>query len=37
MKLDYKGCIEYQGSPTAEDKEKAYNLAKAMAREIKEL
>jgi flavorubredoxin len=37
MKLDYKGCIEYQGSPTAEDKEQAYNLAKEMAREIKEL
>lgn len=37
MKLDCKGSIEYQGSPTEEDKKRAYDLAKAMAREIKEL
>jgi anaerobic nitric oxide reductase flavorubredoxin len=37
MKLDYKGSVEYPGSPTPEDKKKAYDLAKAMAREIKEL
>ncbi|MDX9982862.1 FprA family A-type flavoprotein [Sphaerochaeta sp.] len=35
MKLDCKGVIEYQGSPTEEDKKKAYELAKAMAKEIK--
>lgn len=35
MKLDCKGVIEYQGSPTDEDKKKAYELAKAMAKEIK--
>ncbi|MGE4583098.1 MAG: FprA family A-type flavoprotein [Sphaerochaeta sp.] len=35
MKLDCKGVIEYQGSPTEEDKKKAYELAKALAKEIK--
>lgn len=35
MKLDSKGVIEYQGSPTEEDKKKAYELAKALAKEIK--
>ena len=35
MKLDCKGVIEYQGSPTEEDKKRAYELAKAMAKEIK--
>jgi len=35
MKLDCKGVIEYQGAPTEEDKKKAYELAKAMAKEIK--
>ncbi len=35
MKLDCKGVIEYQGSPSEEDKKKAYELAKAMAKEIK--
>jgi anaerobic nitric oxide reductase flavorubredoxin len=37
MKLECRGPIEYQGSPTEEDKRKAYEMAKAMAREIKEL
>ena len=35
MKLDCRGVVEYQGSPTEEDKQKAYDLAKALARDIK--
>ena len=35
MKLDCRGVVEYQGSPSEEDKKKAYDLAKAMAKEIK--
>jgi flavorubredoxin len=35
MKLDCRGVVEYQGSPTEEDKKKAYDLAKALAKEIK--
>lgn len=36
MKLDCKGNIEYQGSPTQEDKDRAFAMAKALAKEIKE-
>ncbi len=36
MKLDCKGVIEYQGSPSEEDKKKAYELAKALAKEIQQ-
>jgi hypothetical protein len=35
MKLDCRGVVEYQGSPTEEDKQKAYDLAKALAKDIK--
>lgn len=35
MKLDVKAVVEYQGSPTEEDKKKAFELAKALASEIK--
>jgi flavorubredoxin len=34
MKLDYRGVVEYQGSPSEEDKQKAYDLAKALAKDI---
>ncbi|WP_320129089.1 FprA family A-type flavoprotein [uncultured Sphaerochaeta sp.] len=36
MKLDLQGCVEYQGAPTEEDKKKAYELAKSMAKAIRE-
>ncbi len=36
MKLDCRGNVEYQGSPTEEDKKKAYELAKALAKAVKE-
>ncbi|MGH0053549.1 MAG: FprA family A-type flavoprotein [Sphaerochaetaceae bacterium] len=35
MKLDVRGVVEYQGSPSEEDKQKAYDMAKAFAKEIK--
>jgi flavorubredoxin len=35
MKMDYMGEVEYQGSPSEEDKTKAYNLAVEMAKAIK--
>ena len=37
MKLDCQGTIEYQGCPSEEDKQRAYDLAKAMAKQIKEM
>ncbi len=36
MQLDYKGEVEYQGSPSEEDLKRAYEMAKAIAKEIKE-
>ena len=37
MKLDCKGNIEYKGAPNQDDKDKAYAMAKALAKEIKEM
>lgn len=34
MKLDVIGCVEYQGAPTEEDKQKAYDMAKSLARAV---
>lgn len=36
MKLDLLGEVEYQGYPTDEDRQKAFDLAKEMARQISE-
>jgi len=36
MKLDFMGEVEYQGSPSEEDKQKAFELASSMAKAILE-
>jgi flavorubredoxin len=36
MKLDFMGEVEYQGAPSQEDKDKAFELAAKMAKAIKE-
>ncbi len=36
MKLQCIGVVEYQGSATEEDKRRAFEMAKEMARQIKE-
>ncbi len=36
MKLECTGVVEYQGSASEEDKSRAYEMAKEMARQIKE-
>jgi flavorubredoxin len=35
MKLDVIGCVEYQGAPSEEDKQKAYEMAKALAQAVR--
>ncbi|MFA6844964.1 MAG: FprA family A-type flavoprotein [Sphaerochaetaceae bacterium] len=35
MKLENIGAVEYQGYPTDADKKKAYDMAKALAREVR--
>ncbi|HAF85959.1 MAG TPA: MBL fold metallo-hydrolase [Sphaerochaeta sp.] len=36
MKLDYVGVVEFQGAASEEDKRRAYEMAKEMAKQIKE-
>ncbi|MGB4406216.1 MAG: FprA family A-type flavoprotein [Sphaerochaeta sp.] len=36
MKLDYVGVVEYQGAASEEDKRRAYEMAKEMAKQIRE-
>jgi flavorubredoxin len=36
MKLDVIGCVEYQGAPSEEDKQKAFDMAKALAQAVRQ-